>query len=206
MLMPDIRMWQNKPTTTINAGITSTVQDHKLGGLILFDKNIENREQLTTFNHQLQMLAGDIPLFLSIDQEGGSVGRIPGGTNLPGAMALGAVTDSALSLEAGKVTGAELKSLGVNLNFAPVLDVNVNPDNPVIGIRSFGSDAGLVSELGTAFMKGLQQEGVIATAKHFPGHGDTDVDSHLGLPVVAHDRQRLEQVELQPFREAIKQE
>lgn len=205
MLMPDIRMWQNKPTTAINAGITSAVQDHKLGGLILFDKNIESTEQLTTFNHQLQALAGDIPLFLSIDQEGGSVGRIPGGTNLPGAMALGAVADSALSLEAGKVTGAELKTLGVNLNFAPVLDVNVNPDNPVIGIRSFGSEAGLVSELGTAFMKGLQQEGVIATAKHFPGHGDTDVDSHLGLPVVAHDRQRLEQIELRPFREAIKQ-
>jgi len=205
MLMPDIRMWQNKPTTTINAGITSTVQDHKLGGLILFDKNIENREQLTTFNHQLQALAGDIPLFLSIDQEGGSVGRIPGGTNLPGAMALGAVADSVLSLEAGKVTGAEIKTLGVNLNFAPVLDVNVNPDNPVIGIRSFGSDARLVSELGTAFMKGLQQEGVIATAKHFPGHGDTNVDSHLGLPVVAQNREHLEQVELKPFREAIKQ-
>ncbi len=205
MLMPDIRTWNNKPTTAVHAGITSTVQDHKLGGLILFEKNITGIEQLTTFNDQLQKLSGDIPLFLGIDQEGGVVRRIPDGTNLPGAMALGAAGDAALSLEAGKVTGAELLSLGINVDFAPVLDVNVNSANPVIGIRSFGSDAELVAEQGTAFMKGLQQEGVIATAKHFPGHGDTSVDSHLGLPVVAHNRRRLEQVELKPFREAIKQ-
>lgn len=201
MLMPDIRA----SATAVNETITSAVQNHKLGGMILFEKNITDIEQLTTLTDQLQKLANDIPLFIGIDQEGGTVKRIPGGTNLPGAMALGAIGDSALSLKAGKVTGAELKALGVNVNFAPVLDVNVNPANPIIGVRSFGSDAGLVSELGTAFMKGLQQEGVIATAKHFPGHGDTEVDSHLGLPVVAHDRERLEQVELKPFREAIKQ-
>ncbi|WP_274365544.1 glycoside hydrolase family 3 N-terminal domain-containing protein [Paenibacillus thermotolerans] len=205
MLMPDIRMWQNKPTITANAGIASTVRDHRLGGLILFEKNITDMKQMTTLNHNLQELAGDIPLFLGIDQEGGVIKRIPGGTNLPGAMALGATRNSALSFEAGKVTGAELKALGVNLDFAPVLDVNVNPDNPIIGIRSFGSDPGLVSKLGVAFLKGLKQESVISAVKHFPGHGDTIEDSHLGLPVVAHDRGRLEQVELRPFREAIEQ-
>ncbi|WP_199615492.1 glycoside hydrolase family 3 N-terminal domain-containing protein [Paenibacillus alkalitolerans] len=205
MLMPDIRMWQNKPTVEVNEGITAAVRDHRLGGLILFDKNIIGTEQLTTLNHKLQQLAGDVPFFIGIDQEGGVIKRIPGGTNLPGAMALGAARDAALSLEAGKVTGAELKALGINLNFAPVLDVNANADNPIIGIRSFGSDPDLVSELGTAFMKGLQSAGVMASAKHFPGHGDTTEDSHLGLPVVPHNRQRLEQVELRPFREAIKQ-
>lgn len=204
MLMPDIRMWAGKPSLSVNTGVSSLLYDQQPGGLILFNKNITDAEQLTTFNHQLQQQSGDIPLFLSVDQEGGVVNRIPGGTNLPGNMALGAAGKPELALQAGEITGSELKALGVNLNFAPVLDVNVNSDNPIIGIRSFGSDPALVADLGIHFMKGLQQSGVITAVKHFPGHGDTTVDSHLGLPVLSHDRQRLDEIELKPFREAIR--
>nr|WP_246628150.1 glycoside hydrolase family 3 N-terminal domain-containing protein [Paenibacillus oenotherae] len=204
MLMPEIRMWAGKPTVSVNAGVTSMLYDQQPGGLILFNKNIVDVAQLTTFNHQLQQQSGDIPLFLGIDQEGGVVNRIPGGTNFPGNMALGATGQPQLALDAGKVTGTELQALGVNLNFAPVLDVNVNPDNPIIGIRSFGSDPDLVADFGVHFLQGLQQSGVIAAVKHFPGHGDTTVDSHLGLPVLTHDRQRLEEIELKPFRAAIR--
>ncbi|MEK4057037.1 glycoside hydrolase family 3 N-terminal domain-containing protein [Paenibacillus sp. FSL F4-0087] len=203
MLMPDIRQWNGKVTTTVHEGLKRSIHDQDLGGLILFDKNIVDIRQLTTFTHDMQREAGDIPLFLSIDQEGGVVKRIPGGTNLPGQMALGATGDTALAEAAGQLTGEELKALGIQINFAPVLDINSNPDNPIIGIRSFGSDADLVTRLGLATIKGLQQSGVIAAVKHFPGHGDTTVDSHLGMPVLTHNRARLDAVELKPFRDAI---
>ncbi|PWW36162.1 MULTISPECIES: glycoside hydrolase family 3 N-terminal domain-containing protein [Paenibacillus] len=203
MLMPDIRQWNGKVTTTVNEGLKRSIHDQDLGGLILFDKNIVDIRQLTTFTHDMQREAGDIPLFLSIDQEGGVVKRIPGGTNLAGQMALGATGDTALAEAAGQLTGEELKALGIQINFAPVLDINSNPDNPIIGIRSFGSDADLVTRLGLATIKGLQQSGVIAAVKHFPGHGDTTADSHLGMPVLTHNRARLDAVELKPFRDAI---
>ncbi|RAI98145.1 beta-N-acetylhexosaminidase [Paenibacillus pabuli] len=203
MLMPDIRQWNGKVTTTVNEGLKRSIHDQDLGGLILFDKNIVDIRQLTTFTHDMQREAGDIPLFLSIDQEGGVVKRIPGGTNLPGQMALGATGDTALAEAAGQLTGEELKALGIQINFAPVLDINSNPDNPIIGIRSFGSDADLVTRLGLATIKGLQQSGAIAAVKHFPGHGDTTADSHLGMPVLTHNRARLDAVELKPFRDAI---
>ncbi|PAD33400.1 glycoside hydrolase family 3 N-terminal domain-containing protein [Paenibacillus sp. 7523-1] len=203
MLMPDIRQWNGKVTTTVNEGLKSSIHNQDLGGLILFDKNIVDTRQITTFTHNLQKEAGDIPMFLGIDQEGGVIKRIPGGTNLPGQMALGATGDSALSEAAGQLTGEELKALGLNINFAPVLDINSNPDNPIIGMRSFSSDADLVTRLGLATITGLRQSGVIAAVKHFPGHGDTMVDSHLGLPVLTHNRERLDSVELKPFQAAI---
>lgn len=203
MLMPDIRQWNGKVTTTVNEGLKSSIHNQDLGGLILFDKNIVDTRQVTTFTHNLQMESGDIPMFLGIDQEGGVIKRIPGGTNLPGQMALGATGDSALAEAAGLLTGEELKALGLNINFAPVLDINSNPDNPIIGMRSFSSDADLVTRLGLATITGLRQSGVIAAVKHFPGHGDTMVDSHLGLPVLTHNRERLESVELKPFQAAI---
>src|SRR5690606_28189873 len=124
-------------------------------------------------------------------------------TNLPGQMALGAAGDDSLAAAAGRLTAKELRTLGLNVNFAPVLDINSNPDNPIIGIRSFGSDPEQVSRLGLAAMTGMQQEAVIAAVKHFPGHGDTAIDSHLGLPLLPHDRERLDRVELKPFRDAI---
>lgn len=204
MLMPDIRQWDGQVTTTVNEGLKRTIHDQDVGGLILFDKNIVDARQLTTLTHQIQAEAGDIPLFLGIDQEGGVVKRIPGGTNLPGQMALGATGDAALAEAAGRLTGEELKALGLQVNFAPVLDINSNPDNPIIGMRSFGSDSDLVTRLGLATMQGLRQSGVIAAVKHFPGHGDTAVDSHLGMPVLTHNRERLDAVELKPFRAAIK--
>ncbi|MBB6669347.1 glycoside hydrolase family 3 N-terminal domain-containing protein [Cohnella nanjingensis] len=203
MLMPDIRQWNGHVTTTVNEGIKRSIHDQDLGGLILFDKNIVNARQVTTLTHDLQAEAGDIPLFLGIDQEGGVIKRIPGGTNLPGQMALGATGDAALAEAAGQLTGEELKALGLQVNFAPVLDINSNPDNPIIGIRSFGSNADLVTRLGLASIKGLRQSGVIAAVKHFPGHGDTTTDSHLGMPVLTHNRDRLDAVELKPFRAAI---
>lgn len=203
MLMPDIRQWNGKVTTTVNEGLKSSIHNQDLGGLILFDKNIVDTRQVTTFTHNLQMESGDIPMFLGIDQEGGVIKRIPGGTNLPGQMALGATGDSALAEAAGLLTGEELKALGLNINFAPVLDINSNPDNPIIGMRSFSSDADLVTRLGLATITGLRQSGVIAAVKHFPGHGDTMVDSHLGLPVLTHNRERLDSVELKPFQAAI---
>lgn len=203
MLMPDIRQWNGKVTTTVNEGLKSSIHNQDLGGLILFDKNIVDTRQITTFTHNLQKEAGDIPMFLGIDQEGGVIKRIPGGTNLPGQMALGATGDSALAEAAGQLTGEELKALGLNINFAPVLDINSNPDNPIIGMRSFSSDADLVTRLGLATITGLRQSGVIAAVKHFPGHGDTTVDSHLGLPVLTHNRERLDSVELKPFQAAI---
>lgn len=203
MLMPDIRMWEGKRTTAVNDGVRKLIQQQHAGGLILFEKNIDSDSQLTAFTDQLQRTRGDIPLFLGIDQEGGVVRRIPGGTNLPGNMALGAARSTSLAFDAGKLTGEELRVLGLNVNFAPVIDINVNADNPIIGIRSFGSDPKLVTELGLSFMKGLKQAGVVAAVKHFPGHGDTSVDSHLGLPVLPHDMERLKEVELKPFSAAI---
>ncbi|MFS0728092.1 glycoside hydrolase family 3 N-terminal domain-containing protein [Paenibacillus sp. 1P07SE] len=203
MLMPDIRMWQGSATLRAHDGTAATIRDHRLGGMILFDKNIASIQQIVTLSDGLQRQAGDIPLLLGIDQEGGVIKRIPGGINLPGAMALGATGDELKSRSAGQLTGEQLEALGIRLNFAPVLDVNSNPANPIIGIRSFGSEPELVGRLGLAFMNGLQESGVIAAVKHFPGHGDTAVDSHLGLPVVPHTRARLEQVELAPFRAAV---
>lgn len=203
MLMPDIRQWNGQATTTVNEGLKRTVQDLDLGGMILFDKNIVNARQVVQLTHDLQKVAGELPLFLGVDQEGGVIKRIPGGTNLPGQMALGASGDPILAKAAGKLTGEELRALGLQVNFAPVLDVNSNPDNPIIGMRSFSADADLVSRLGLATIQGLRQAGVIAAVKHFPGHGDTTVDSHLGLPVLTHNRERLDAVELKPFRTAI---
>ncbi|MGQ8872279.1 glycoside hydrolase family 3 N-terminal domain-containing protein [Paenibacillus sp. TSA_86.1] len=205
MLMPDIRQWNGRATTTVNEGLKRNLQDQNVGGLILFEKNIVDAEQVTTFTHHIRNQTGDIPLFLGIDQEGGVIRRIPGGTNLPGQMALGATGDPALAEAAGRLTGEELKALGFQVNFAPVLDVNSNPDNPIIGMRSFSSNAELVTQLGLAMIKGLHLSDVIAGVKHFPGHGDTSVDSHLGLPVLTHARDRLDAVELKPFKAAIKE-
>jgi len=179
LLMPDIRQWKGKPTTAVHEGLQQAIREQHPGGLILFDKNITDARQLTSFTHGLQQEAGDIPLFLGIDQEGGVVKRIPGGTNLPGQMALGAARDAELARAAGELTGDELMALGIQVNFAPVLDINSNPDNPIIGIRSYGSDPEWVTRLGLAAMQGLKSAGVVPAVKHFPGHGDTTVDSHL---------------------------
>jgi beta-N-acetylhexosaminidase len=144
-----------------------------------------------------------VPLLNTADFEAGVGFRIAGATAFPRAMAFGAAGDETLAYEAGRVTGVEARALGVHVNFAPVVDVNNNPRNPVINTRSFGEDPARVGALGSAYVRGLQSAGVLATLKHFPGHGDTDVDSHLGLPVIKHPRDRIDRVELPPFRAGI---
>lgn len=158
-------------------------------------------EAASTVN-RLQAIAG-IPLLNSADFETGVGFRISGATTFPRAMAFGAVGDEKLAYEAGRITGVETRALGVHVNFAPVVDVNNNARNPVINTRSFGEDPQTVGRLASAYVRGLQSAGVIATLKHFPGHGDTDVDSHLGLPVIQHPRARLESIELPPFKAGI---
>ena len=152
--------------------------------------------------NRLQAIA-QVPLLNTADFEGGVGFRIAGATAFPRAMAFGAIGDESLSFEAGRITGREARALGVHVNFAPVVDVNNNPRNPVINTRSFGEDPAAVGRLATAFIRGMQGEGVMATLKHFPGHGDTEVDSHIGLPVIKHPRARLDALELPPFKAGI---
>lgn len=169
--------------------------------------NVETPAQLRALNEDLRRAAreaGQPPLLIGIDQEGGQLIAVTGGaTELPGNMALGATRSAELSEQAGRVLGRELRAMGVNLNFAPSLDVNINPANPGIGVRSFGADPALVAELGIAMMRGLHAEGVIAAVKHFPGHGDVVTDPHHASAAVTHPLDRIEQVELAPFRAAI---
>ena len=152
--------------------------------------------------NRLQAISS-VPLLNTADFEAGVGFRIAGATAFPRLMAFGAARDERLAREAGRVTGEEARALGVHVNFAPVVDVNNNPRNPVINTRSYGEDPQLVGRLASAYISGLQSAGVSATLKHFPGHGDTDVDSHLGLPIIKHPRERLEQMELVPFRAGV---
>jgi beta-N-acetylhexosaminidase len=152
--------------------------------------------------NRLQAIA-PIPLLTAADFEWGVGMRIAGATQFPRAMAFGAAGDEQLAFEAGRITAVEGRALGVHVNFAPVADVNNNPRNPVINVRSFGEDPARVGALTAAWVRGLQQGGMLATLKHFPGHGDTAVDSHLGLPIIQHPRDRLDTIELPPFRAGI---
>lgn len=204
MLMPDFRQYNGQDVTAMLPEIAQQIKQYHIGGVILFRENVVTTEQTLRLVDAYQQAAEKYGLFIAIDQEGGIVTRLQSGTDLPGNMALGATRSIERASQAGQVIGRELASLGMNMNLAPVLDVNNNPDNPVIGVRSFAESPQLVAELGIAYSKGLQQNGIAATAKHFPGHGDTAEDSHLGLPEVPHDKERLLQVELYPFQEAIR--
>ncbi|MET3655480.1 glycoside hydrolase family 3 protein [Sporosarcina psychrophila] len=203
MLMPDFRTWKGKNVTEMNAEIAQLVKDYHLGGVILFRENTVTAEQTTKLVSAYQEASEKYGLLISIDQEGGIVTRLQTGTDFPGNMALGATRSEEMAKKVGMAIGEELNALGINMNFGPSLDVNNNPDNPVIGVRSFGEEPELVGKLGNAYIKGLQESGTAATAKHFPGHGDTAVDSHLGLPEVPHDINRLKKVELYPFQQAM---
>ena len=144
-----------------------------------------------------------IPLLTSGDFEGGAAYILNGATRLPRAMVIGATGDEQMAFKAGVVAATEARAVGVNIDFYPVVDVNNNPRNPIINLRSFGEDPAFVSKMAVAYIKGIQSTGAFATAKHFPGHGDTNVDTHLGLAVINHPRERLDQVELVPFKAAI---
>ena len=205
LFMLDFRKNGGKDVVAINRNIADAIKKYKPGGIILFRENCTGTEQLRLLVSDFQSASPEVPLLIGIDQEGGVVTRLQSGTVMPGNMALGATGDTALTRQAAIATGEELRSLGINMNFAPVVDVNINQNNPVIGVRSFGDNSVQVTRLGTAYMQGLQETGVIAVAKHFPGHGDTAVDSHIDLPSVPYDISRLEQVELKPYYKLIEE-
>lgn len=194
--------------TGISEQAKSLIQDYHVGGLILYNKNIESAEQTRSLLNDLKQLnqRNSIPLFLSLDQEGGSVNRLPQQFEpFPSAHRIGQTSDENLSFQIGQITGQAVAALGFNMNYAPVLDINSNPNNPVIGERAFGSDVETVSASGIAMMRGLQSSDIIPVVKHFPGHGDTSVDSHLNLPEVNKSLQQLKEFELIPFADAVEQ-
>lgn len=183
------------------------LDEYQVGGFIFYKDNIADSAQALSLLNQLKEdnASNPVPLFLSVDEEGGRVSRLPGEfSKMPTAAQIGGSGKAEAAGEAYEIIGQALSGFGLNLDFAPVLDVHSNPDNPVIGNRAFGTTPAEVSLMGLAAMKGLSDTGVIPVVKHFPGHGDTSVDSHLGLPVVEHDLERLREFELKPFADAIK--
>lgn len=191
-----------------SADVKRLIREFGAGSVILFARNVAEPEQLADLVRELQSVARDaghaLPLLVAVDQEGGRVARLRAPwTVWPPLRALGRIDSEEVARRMGAALAAELKACGIVLDFAPVVDVDTNPRNPIIGDRSFGDDPERVGLLGAAMIRGLQEAGVAACAKHFPGHGDTDVDSHLALPSVDHSRSRLEDVELRPFRKAI---
>jgi len=179
--------------------IMELIRKHHIGGLIFFQGNPSEQAKLTNVYQNYS----DVPLMIGMDAEWGLGMRLDSVISYPRQMALGAIQDDSLIYRMGLDIGEQLRRLGVHINFAPVVDVNNNPDNPVIGSRSFGSDRKNVARKGVAYMNGLQDRCVLSVAKHFPGHGDTDQDSHKVLPVIPHDTARLDSIELYPFRRMI---
>ena len=218
MIIADFRTWNENPEDTNSSGVPVTIlrdeireaveRDH-FGGVILFAENCADNIELATLVNDLQLAnqtgAGESPvgLLIAIDQEGGSVARLAQGCRLIGNMALSATGDPANAYTVGASIGEDLSLLGINTDFAPVVDVNDNPANPVIGVRSFSDDPAIVSEYACAFLGGLQSQNIIASLKHFPGHGNTSTDSHTGLPMVGKTYEELQATELVPFKNAI---
>ena len=214
MIIPAIRTWNGENLTDLSAapGTAEALRRHQYGGIILFGQNVEDPGQAAVLVQDLQAnnLANEevsvhIPYFMAADEEGGIVVRLAGGTRMTGSMAIGATGENAPenAEKTGRVLGEEMAAAGFNVNFAPDIDVNNNPANPVIGTRSFSDDPETVAELGKAWTDGLAQTGVIATYKHFPGHGDTSVDSHIGTPSVEKTYDQIKEMELVPFKAAI---
>lgn len=180
--------------------LASLIKNEKIGGLIFFQGGPKRQALLTNYYQSLSK----VPLFISIDAEWGLGMRLDSTFSYPRQMLIGAANDPDLVYKMGADIARQLKRLGIHINFAPVVDININPLNPVISTRSFGEDRNAITTNGLAYMNGLQDNGIIACAKHFPGHGDTDADSHLSLPSVKHDRVRLDTIELYPFKQLIK--
>ncbi|CAK7009108.1 beta-N-acetylhexosaminidase [Tissierella sp. P1] len=192
----------------INEEIVRSIEDFKVGGFILFARNIVDENQTLKLLNDIKdaNTNNDIPLFLSIDEEGGKVSRLPKSfAKLPEAMKIGKKNDKDISYRTGNILGQRVSALGFNVNFAPVLDINSNPKNPVIGNRAFGTTIDQVVNNGLEVMNGIRDIGVIPAVKHFPGHGDTEVDSHVKLPRVDKTIEELKTFELIPFIEAIKE-
>ncbi|CNI85950.1 glycosyl hydrolase family protein [Yersinia frederiksenii] len=205
ILMVDIRSWSNdnssdkKPFTEINDTVSQIIHDYHLGSIILFRENLIDTPQTVELINNLQRARSNLPLFISTDQEGGYVTRLRVGTEMPGNMALGATRSAKLAQQAGSVHGYELSSLGFNFNFGPVVDVNNNQNNPVIGVRSYSDDPVLVGELARSYIQGIHKSNVLTSLKHFPGHGNVSSDTHFALPTVNIDKAAWQQIELKPF-------
>ena len=215
---PDVNGKASVPTskhcrqavTELPKELAQMISTSNVGGIVLFAENVQEIAQVVKLTHDIQQAAVKSaygkPLIISMDQEGGRVARFAKMTGFAGNMAIGASYPqhgTHFATQVNAVIAKELKALGINNNYAPVVDVNTNVDNPVINTRSFGESASQVSELGASAVSAIQAQGVMATLKHFPGHGDTHVDSHLGLPRVDHDRATIDQVDLAPFAWAI---
>ncbi len=192
------------PHPTLDSETRETLHDLRPGGIILFGRNYTDPETLQTLCADLHGLQPDNPICIALDHEGGRVHRLaPPFTHFPPALRLGETDSSQLAYEVGCALGHELRSVGIDLDFAPVLDVFTNPHNTVIGDRAFGSDPQQVARLGCALTRGLRQAGIIPCGKHFPGHGATMVDSHEDLPRDEREKDRIENVDLVPFQAAI---
>lgn len=195
------------PATDITGDLKRLVEEYRVGNIILFSRNAESVAQLKALCGSLRRLIvthTGLPPLISIDQEGGRVTRLPEeATNVPGAMAIASTGRPELAYAAGRITARELRALGINFNLAPVLDINNNRLNPVINVRSYGDTAETAEQYGLLMLQGLKDGGVLASVKHFPGHGDTSVDSHLGLPVIDKSPEQLAELELKPFAAAI---
>lgn len=192
------------PGVSIPQELRSLAREWTLGGVTLFGRNIEEPAQVAELCIDLQELSGELPLWIAIDQEGGRVARLRAPfTEWPPMAALGRSGDVQLAARFGEALARELRAVGVTLDYAPVLDIHTNPKNTVIGDRALADDADSVARLGVAIIRALQGSGVAACGKHFPGHGDTSVDSHLDLPVVEHPPDRIRRVECVPFKAAV---
>lgn len=213
MTMITLRPWSDENddsfvnVTSLNDKQRKLIEGHNFAGVCLYAQNIQNTAQTIKLTSEIQQAALNsdcaIPMLISADQEGGIIYRLSTGTPTCGNMAIGATRNPQYAMENAKILGSEIKALGINTNLAPVIDINNNPANPVINVRSFSSDPKLVSEMGVQYINGLKSEGVITTCKHFPGHGDTSTDSHTGLPLINKTYDELKNYELYPYTAAI---
>lgn len=207
LLMMDFRKnADDTDMTVLSEEAAQQIADYHLGGVILFAENLDTLEQSQTLVNQMQA-AADMDLFIGIDEEGGMVSRLDKSqiphVSIPNAAQMQG--DTAQAKQAGTEIGTTLSKIGVNVDFAPVADVYTNPENTVIGERAYGTDANTVADMATAFMQGLEAQGVKAVAKHFPGHGDTAADSHDGMAISNHDLARLQEVEFVPFSRLVQE-
>ena len=207
-MMIDFRKWSDGDMTVLNDEVAGLLADYQFGAVILFAENIKETNETVALTRDMQTAAtskGGVPLMIATDQEGGIVYRLGSGTALPGNMALAATGDSENAKLAGQIIGRELDSVGINTTLSPVIDVNNNANNPVIGLRSFSDDPDIVGEYGSKYISGLDDYNIIGCAKHFPGHGDVATDSHTGLPKVDKSKDELLNNELKPYKIAISQ-
>ena len=206
MLMPAVRQWDGENFTQMNDEVKEMLEKYNFGGIILFAENFQDSEQVINLTQSMQTAStsdNGIPLLMGVDQEGGYITRLTNGTSTIGNMALAATGEADNAKESATIISQELQALGINVDFAPTVDVNSNPSNPIIGVRSFSDDADVVTEYAEEYLDGLSENNVIGTIKHFPGHGDTDTDSHTGLPKIDRTKDEVLEKDLVPYKQLI---